>query len=321
MQNSSFLNFPVVKNEAMKNVYKIASKASKVDFPVLIQGETGVGKEVLANYIHQNSVWGEKGNFVSLNCAAIQDNLIESELFGHVKGSFTGADKNKTGLIKIADKGTLFLDEIGEMSLDMQKKLLRVLESGEFFPVGSVNVEKSNFRLISATNLNLKKRVSLNNFRVDLYHRINVITIRIPPIKERVDEIPQFTYHFLNLFGCPKEKLSIEVMDAFLNYPWPGNIRELRNVIASAIAMLDESDDYITLDHLPADRFGELKVSNNTRERMTLKEREINYRRSIIKYAMDFYKGDYKKVMTNLKVSKDIIYRSLNLNGKNFVKH
>jgi transcriptional regulator with PAS, ATPase and Fis domain len=213
-----------------------------------------VGKEITARFIHENSNRSSGGQFLTLNCAAIPDNLVESELFGYEKGVFTGATKNKPGLFKMADGGTLFLDEICEMSLEMQNKLLRVLEYGEFHALGSVEKKKSSFILICATNADLKKMVRNNRFRVDLFHRINVITINIPALRERTDEIPELIHYFLDQLGYGNYELSLEAMDILLNYYWPGNIHELRNVIESAIAMMEDHEKIIGVEHLPMDK-------------------------------------------------------------------
>lgn len=318
MKNFSTDNCLIIKNKKMLDVYNVATRITKVDFPVLIIGETGVGKEMVAKYIHNNSLRNKTGKFVSLICSAIQDNLIESELFGHVKGAFTGADFNKVGLIKIADNGTLFLDEIGEMSLGMQRKLLRVLENGEYFPVGSVKVEKSNFRLICATNKNLKQKIISEEFRADLYHRINAVTIKIPPLRERIDEIPSFVEHFIKVLGYDGREVSVEVMEKFLCHSWPGNIRELKNIIESAIVMMEENENIISPRHLPNDLFGEAEYSYLLSEDTSLKNIEKVFRESVIKYAINFYKGDYKKVMSSLHISKDILYRTISKNPELF---
>lgn len=300
----------VFQNEGMRRAFYIASKAAKVNFPVLIIGETGVGKEVLARYIHEQSERSKTGAFVSLNCTAIPDNLIESELFGYVKGAFTGASQNKTGLLKLADGGTLFLDEIGDMSLDMQIKLLRVLENGEYFSIGSIKINHSNFRLISATNKDLLCMIRKGEFRLDLFHRINVITIKIPPLRERLDEIPFLVNYFLRELNREDVILSPDVMDLFLSYEWPGNIRELRNVLESAIAMLEDGERVIELRHLPLERLNGFENSYK-KPSLSLKEREKRYRRMLIKHTMDYFNGDYKKVMESLQTSKDVIYRAL----------
>ncbi len=305
------MKVPPFRNEQMQNAYAVAEKASRVDFPVLINGETGVGKELIAKYIYEKMARSENGRFVSLNCSAIPENLIESELFGYVKGAFTGANKDKIGFVKLGNGGVLFLDEIGEISLHLQNKLLRVLENGEFVPVGSVEVEKSKFRLICATNADLKDKVKKGEFRIDLYHRINVITINIPPLRERLDEIPFHIQNLLDELGFAGFKVSLDVMDAFLRYPWPGNIRELRNVMEAAIAMMDEHETLIGMRHLPMDRFGEDGLCFSGGDGMSLKEREQFFRETLIRHAIDLCDNDYKKVMQMLKTSKDVIYRAL----------
>jgi len=211
-------------------IYREALRASMADSPVLIMGETGAGKEVLARYIHGNSKRGEDGEFIALNCAAISENLFESELFGHTKGSFTGADKDKAGLIEAADGGTLFLDEVEEMPASMQVKLLRAIEQKEYRRIGETDVRKSDFRLICATNKDLNEMVQEGRFRKDLYYRINVIQIIVPPLRERMDEIPIFVEYFIHQFTKKEVKVSVNVMERFLCYTWPGNIRvEERN--------------------------------------------------------------------------------------------
>jgi two-component system NtrC family response regulator len=305
----NYKNYLVVKTDVMKRAYLMAEKAARVDFPVLIYGETGVGKEIMARYIHRKSQRSQNGRFMTLNCAVIPDNLIESELFGHEKGAFTGATHEKTGLFKMADKGTLFLDEIAEMSLSMQNKLLRVLEYGEFMSLGSVEVERSDFRLICATNTDLKDFIRANRFRIDLFHRINVITIKIPPLRERIEAIPDLVKFLLEKLGYGDYKVSLNVMDTFLSYYWPGNIRELRNVIESAIAMMEVDEKTIRTEHLPLDRFAD--HVDSFEQDHSLRAREQRYRQKLIEYAMMIYDGDYKKVMKALQVSKDVIYRSL----------
>ena len=307
------MSIQVVRSLPMRTAYQIADKAARVDFPVLIQGETGVGKEVMARYIHRRSAREKTGKFISLNCSAIPDTLVESELFGFVKGAFTGAARNKVGLFKMADGGTLFLDEIGDISPDIQVKLLRVVEYREFFPLGAVTVESSNFRLIVATNVNLQQLVRQGKFRRDLYHRINVITIRIPPLRERFEEIPDLVRALLNEMNLPEHHISLDVLDIFLRYHWPGNIRELKNVLQYAVAMMNPGETQIEVRHLPLDRFEDLNTASSlTAPSLTLKERERRFRSALIRYALAENGGDYKKVMRQLSISKDMIYRSLN---------
>ena len=209
------------------------------DAKVLITGESGVGKEVLAKAIHRSSRRAD-ANLVSVNCSGVAESLLESELFGHVKGSFTGAYRDKTGLLETANRGTLFLDEVGEMSLRMQALLLRFLETGEIQPVGSFLPHRAlNVRIISATNRGLPDQLKSGAFRCDLYYRLNVVHLKIPPLRQRRDDIVPLTMHFLNALSEQQQveapRLSNEVLQQFLAYSWPGNVRELRNVVERLI--------------------------------------------------------------------------------------
>ncbi len=215
-------------------VYEIIDRLSKVDSSVLIEGESGTGKELVARAIHYNSK-RKKQPFVAINCGAIPENLIESELFGFEKGSFTGASQKKIGKIQYAEGGTLFLDEIGDISLSMQVKLLRVLQEKNFTPLGSVKEIPSNLRIIAATNKDLKKLIEEEKFRLDLYYRINVLPIKLPPLRERKEDIPKLVNHLIEKFNQNFDHKIKGASDASLeylkNYSWPGNIRELANVI------------------------------------------------------------------------------------------
>jgi len=215
-------------------VYEIIDKLSKVDSSVLIEGESGTGKELVARAIHYNSK-RKKEPFVAINCGAIPENLIESELFGFEKGSFTGASQRKIGKIQHAEGGTLFLDEIGDISLSMQVKLLRVLQEKTFTPLGSVKEIPSNLRIIAATNKDLTKLIEEEKFRLDLYYRINVLPIKLPPLRERKEDIPKLVSHLIGKFNETFDHkikyASEESLNYLQNYSWPGNIRELANVI------------------------------------------------------------------------------------------
>lgn len=223
----------VGQSARLKQVMRLAQKLGRGHWPVLLLGETGTGKELVARTIHRS---GAGGNFVVVDCSAMVGPLMESELFGHVKGAFTGAQGNKTGLIEQADGGTAFFDEIGELPLDMQAKLLRVLQEKEFRPVGSLQVRKSSFRVIAATNRDLAKEVEKGTFRQDLYYRLNVVTMRLAPLRERKDDLPALINHFLRLYGNG-HTLSSDLLDLLLNYEWPGNVRELENCIMHMVAV------------------------------------------------------------------------------------
>lgn len=233
-------------------LFEMIEKVAESNATVLIQGESGTGKELAARAIHQMSSRSDK-NFVPINCAAIPDELMESELFGHVKGSFTGAYMNRAGRFEMADKGTLFLDEIGDMKANLQVKLLRVLQSREFEPVGSTKSQKVDVRIIAATNKNLEGLVESRDFREDLYYRLSVIPITIPPLRERREDIPLLVHSFLGRFNSEKKHaikgFSREAIDLLCAYPWPGNVRELENLV-ERLVILKESG-FITPDDLP----------------------------------------------------------------------
>jgi DNA-binding NtrC family response regulator len=239
-------------DEKMKKVIEQAKAVADTDTTVLIQGESGVGKEIIANAIHLTSR-RKKGPFVAVNCGAIPLSLIENELFGHEKGSFTDAKETKPGKFEQADGGTLFLDELGELPLDAQVKLLRVLEDKKITRVGGIKPIPINVRILSATNNNLEERVQKGSFRLDLYYRLNIFPIQIPPLRERKADIPLFIEYFINMFNCELDlhvkNISREAVDQLLNYNWPGNIRDLQNAIQSAMILCKEGT--IIREHLP----------------------------------------------------------------------
>lgn len=223
----------------MHDVYKTIGRVAASNASVLVTGETGTGKELVANLIHQNS--GRKGAFVAVNCAALPETLIESELFGHEKGAFTGAMAQRKGRFETANKGTIFLDEVGEITLPVQKKLLRVLQEGEIERVGGSTPVKVDVRVLAATNRDLLHEVAQGHFREDLYYRLNVINIHMPPLRERPEDIPLLVEHFLNKYryrnGAPPTRISEEALERLQNYDWPGNVRQLENEIERAVVM------------------------------------------------------------------------------------
>jgi transcriptional regulator with PAS, ATPase and Fis domain len=238
------------KSKPMQNLYNMLDKIKLAESTCLIQGENGTGKELIARAIHYNSPRKDKA-FIIQNCSAFNDNLLESELFGHVKGSFTGAVKDKKGLFEMADKGTFFLDEIGDTSPTMQVKLLRVLQEGTFTPVGSVEPKRVNVRVIAATNKNLKEMVEQGLFREDLYYRLNVINIYVPPLRERKEDIPLLTDFFLNRTSEQhgKKILTKRALEKLYDYAWPGNVRELQNEI-ERVVVLAGTESKITAEML-----------------------------------------------------------------------
>jgi two-component system NtrC family response regulator len=241
----------VGKSKEMQKIFDIIQKVSPTKSSVLVTGPSGTGKELIAKAIHYNSV-RKDGPFVAVNCAAIPETLLESELFGHEKGAFTGAVSSRKGRFELADGGTLFLDEVGEMSLGLQVKLLRVLQEMEFERVGGTKTIKVDVRILAASNRDLKEEVKEGRFREDLYYRLNVIHIKIPALRERLDDLPLLVEHFLNKFRHPDEppkRLSQEVWKVFYSYPWPGNIRELENVLERAVVL--SNGEQITLSDIP----------------------------------------------------------------------
>ena len=240
------------KSAPMQSLYRLLERVSASDATVLVQGENGTGKELIAKAVHFNSP-RKKNRFIPVNCGAFNENLLESELFGHVKGSFTGAIKDKKGLFEEADGGTLFMDELGETSMAMQVKLLRVLQDGTYTPVGSSQVRKSNVRVVAATNRDLAKMVKDGTFREDLFYRLNVINVTVPPLRERKDDIKLLSDHFLMAYGKhvskPAKTISTECMEVLMNYDWPGNVRELENEI-ERLCVLAGDDKEVTADCL-----------------------------------------------------------------------
>ena len=231
------------RNSQMKKIYELAKKVAPSSSTILILGESGTGKEVLAKYIHFCSK--RKGPFVTINCAAIPEELLEAELFGYEKGAFTGAIKSKPGKFEIANKGTLFLDEIGDLSLKLQAKLLRVIQEKQVERLGSDHSIKVDVRILAATNKDLEKEVQEGRFREDLFFRLNVIPIKLPPLRERKEDIPLLTQFFLKRIcereGIEEKKLTSQAIKALLNYPWPGNIRELENFIERVVILSENN--------------------------------------------------------------------------------
>ncbi len=266
---------------AMKEVLETVAQVAPSEASVLILGESGTGKELIANALHQGSSRVDK-RFIKVNCASIPETLLESELFGHEKGAFTGAVNRRAGRFELADSGTIFLDEIGEMNLPTQAKLLRVLQEREFEPLGSTKTVKVDIRVIAASNKNLEQEVGKRNFREDLYYRLNVVPILLPPLRDRKEDIPLLTEHFVNKYN---EKNSRNVLgfhpralDALMRYSWPGNIRELENVVERAVILTRE--DYVPYSELPEAVKGESgddlseQIRSGIRAGMTIKEME-----------------------------------------------
>ena len=246
-QPQMFITRSPLLHEILENIDKIALS----DFPVLVSGESGTGKELFARAIHEASRRVE-GPFIPINCAAIPENMLESELFGHEKGAFTGAHARKLGLLEIANQGTLFLDEIGDLPSLLQGKLLRVIETGLFFRVGGIKEVRTDVKFVSATNKDIKKEVDKGNFRGDLYYRISALSIFIPPLRERKEDIPLLVDHFSKINPAFRSKgFSQEALDILCEYPWPGNVRELQNVVHRTLLL--SRREMIEPEDLPAD--------------------------------------------------------------------
>jgi len=294
----------------ISEILNLVKKVAPTKSTVLITGESGTGKELIAHAIHQNST-RKTERFIPINCAAIPENLLESELFGHVKGAFTGAISSKEGLFKIADKGTLFLDEVGELPLSLQAKLLRVVEDGEVLPVGGVKPIKADIRLIAATTRNLSKEVEKGNFREELYYRLNVVEIALPPLRERKEDIPLMVNHFVNRLNMELRKsvsgLDPQTMRILLSYSWKGNVRELQNVIERAM-ILCEGDIIMTSDLPSLLSTGKEHIE---KEEDNLKEILREYEKGHVIKVLEKTGQDKKEAARLLGLSLSSLYRKI----------
>ncbi len=296
----------VAKSKIMKAIFDLSQKAAKYDTTVLIIGESGTGKELIARGIHQESNRA-KGPWVPVNCGGIPENLLESEFFGYKKGAFTGADTNKKGLFEEANGGTLFLDEIGELPLSLQVKLLRVLQEQEIRPIGDSRIRKIDVRVIAATVRNLEKEAKEGRFRQDLFYRLNVVKIMIPPLKERTEDIPLLAIHFANQFkkrlGKTISQISPSAMKILLKHPWPGNVRELKNLLERAI-ILSEGDE-LTPDSFPSEFSRPLEpcVQENIFEGYSLKDARKVMEKILITKALEATGGNRTKASQLLEIS------------------
>ena len=252
----------VAESPAMSKFVKILPRVAKSDSSVLILGETGVGKERLAHALHAESP-RNAGPFIAIHCGALPESLLESELYGHEQGAFTGATRARRGCFELAHLGTIFLDEIGEMPLHLQSKLLRVLESREIHRVGSEKSIVVDVRIMAATNRELEAEVQAKQFRRDLYYRLNVVSLMVPPLRKRIKDIPQLVYSYIDYLGprigCEVSDITGEALESFYNYSWPGNVRELINVIERAMLLCES--DFITINDLPESITGPIEVS------------------------------------------------------------
>ncbi|RNF40336.1 PAS domain S-box protein [Planococcus salinus] len=316
----------VVESEQMRIIYDTAKRIVNVSATVLILGETGVGKDVLAKYIYNKSERQRSGKFIKVNCGAIPANLLESELFGYAGGAFSGASKNgKPGMFELANKGVLFLDEIGEMPLELQVKLLRVIQEREIQRVGGTTSKKIDVRLIAATNRNLKEMVQEGQFREDLYYRLNVVPIVIPPLRDRKEEIPMLIKMFLKDINEKyemKKMLDPELSTFFYRYEWPGNIRELANLLEQLVLL--NSENLLKIEHLPAEYKKEIIYPTaDIHENLNLKKAVELAEENVLRQACEKYSTTYE-IAKALETSQPTVVRKLkkyNLLAKGEVKN
>ena len=281
----------ISKDKKMEKVLKLVAQAANTDSNILIQGESGTGKELIAKSLHVASS-RRKAPFIAVNCGAIPETLFESELFGHKKGAFTGATSNRQGLLEKAQRGTFFFDEISEIPLSVQAKLLRVIQENEFYPIGGREKVFLDVRMIAATNTDISEEVKKGNFREDLYYRIHVIPIKLPPLRERKESIPLLARHFLNEFRIqmdkPVKKFSSAAMEKLLHSSWPGNIRELKNVIEYSVAMSESdiiSQDLIVLN----------QAEHSLHEVKSLKDAKLDFERDYLVELLEFTQGNISR--------------------------
>jgi two-component system response regulator HydG len=306
---------PVGNSRSWIDVLRLAETVAPTESTVLIQGESGTGKEVIARYIHELSSRSER-TFASINCGALPESLLESELFGHVKGSFTGAIKDKTGLFAAAAKGTFFLDEIGETTPATQVKLLRVLQHREVIPVGATDPQPIDVRLIAATNRELEEEIRRGSFRTDLYYRLNVIALHLPTLRQRADDIPLLAEHFLvriaEMRQEPQKSLSASTLDALVSYAWPGNVRELENALERAVILTP--GDEISPASLPervTARVSEPLVAERAPVNPTLEAVE----RAYIMWVLGSESGNKSRAAEVLGIDPSTLYRKLSRYG------
>lgn len=292
---------------AMEQVFKVILQAAPTPADILITGESGTGKELAARAIHNKS--NRNGDFVAVNCAALPGNLLESELFGHVKGAFTGAEESREGHLKRADKGTLFLDEIGAMTPDVQAKLLRAIQEKSFFPVGGEKEISSDFRVVAATNENLEKEVERGKFREDLYYRLAVINLKLPPLRERKEDIPLLVSKFLEDYNAAyKRTISIDptTLDWLKQQKWPGNIRQLKNVIHQAV-ILCNGDRLTPSDFMPPDQQEEKKGGDVVPLEEKLRETEQEHILKVLAQC----EGNKSKAAEALGITRKTLYNKM----------
>jgi DNA-binding NtrC family response regulator len=298
----------VGSSPAMRKIASLVERVAGTDATVLVRGPSGTGKEVVARMLHAGSPRRDRP-MVTINCAALQETLLESELFGHEKGSFTGAQQSKPGLVEVAEGGTLFIDEIGEMAAGLQAKLLRVLEDGHFRRVGSTVELHADVRVVAATNRSLEEEITKGKFREDLYYRLNVITINLPPLRERRNDVPELVEYFLMTrpVGPVRRRIDPDAVEALVRYDWPGNVRELANVLERAQILAE--GETITLDDLPENLITYRPAANEAEEGDEQHLHEVQ-RRHIVAVLREA-KGNKVHAARALGVSRRALYRLL----------
>jgi two-component system response regulator AtoC len=308
----------VGKSSAMQRVFSMALKVARFDSTVLITGESGTGKELVAQGIHRHSE-RQSGTMVPVNCASIPETLLESELFGHVKGAFTGADKDKKGLFEIAEGGTLFLDEIGDIPVSLQPKLLRVLQENEVRPVGGNRATTINVRVIAATSRDLETEIAAGNFREDLFYRLNVIPIELPPLRKRVDDIPLLCRFFItrlnDSLGSGIKNISAAAMAILMKHDWPGNVRELENAIERAMVLADSAT--LEPDNFSLGIFGseEPDAREDGEEGFSLKVARAKLEERMIRKALAATDGNRTHAANMLEISHPSLLSKMKLYG------
>lgn len=306
----------ITLNKKFLDILRQVDKIAPTDATVLIRGESGTGKELIARRLHWNSLRREKP-YIALNCATLSTQLLESELFGHVKGAFTGADADRKGYFEVANGGTLFLDEIGDINSEFQLKLLRVLQYGEFNRVGEVKTLYSDTRLVAATNRDLEKAIAEGRFREDLYYRLNVVSIRLPPLRERRDDIEPLANHFIDLYGKKRGKgiqgVTPEAILALMEYEWKGNVRELENVVERAVILCESNR--IDLKDLPEQLRGHLDSSSELwdaeRTNLTLAQAKKRIEKSYIERQLRATGGNVTRAAEALGIHKKNLHQKI----------
>lgn len=308
------MKYFIARSKQMKQVVEAAYRLARFDTTVLILGESGVGKDLIARIVHEASPRMETGTFVKINCGAIPEDLLESELFGYKSGAFTGASKEgKPGYFEVADKGTLFLDEIGDLPMKLQVKLLSVIQDQEITRIGDVNKKKVDVRIIAATNQDLEKMVRNGKFREDLYYRLNVVPIYIPPLRERKEEIPFLLAHYVDKYNKKyktQHRLSQEVAEIFSSYRWPGNVRELANLVEHLVVVTDEP--VLRLEHIPSKYVSktEEKDEEIPEEMKSLREEVERFETQLIKKVLA-RTHNYEEAANILRISLSTLTRRI----------